>query len=119
MNISISIIILAMILVEERKERLFAAQAKSLAERAFNMASSSNIAIMHLQRLLQGRPPATATQLADNEIAKKEVMEDLGGTSDYAGFDWLYPILSDEEREVLDKVIEEKAKMANAGDRAI
>ena len=90
--------------------------AERFSERAFSLASSANLACMALQRTLQVRPYASKQQRLANEIAQKEVKEAIGGPQsgdslpDYSGFDWLYPVLSDEERDIVDKAIELSAK---------
>lgn len=94
--------------------RVKAKVSEKLSERAFSLASSANLAIMALQRTLQTRPQyATKKQQIQNEVAQQDVMETVGGTTDYSGFDWMYPILDDEERELIDNARALKEKYAN------
>ena len=93
------------------KFKIKAKVSQVLAERAFNMASSSNVALMHLQRTLQVRPAyVPRKKQVENEGIQEDVMESLGGSSSYEGFDWLYPILNDEEREIVDNARDFNAK---------
>lgn len=94
--------------------------AEKLADRAFSLASSANLAVMHLQRILQTRPKIfKKEELVLNEIAQQKVMETVGGSPNYAGFDWLYPILSQEERDVLDNAMEHAAKYKAEGNGGV
>ena len=81
--------------------------AEKTADRAFNIASSANLGVVALQKALATPRLMTKAQSQRNGLAKKEVdaLFSTGGT-----FDWLRPILSDEELEILDKVEEQKAK---------
>lgn len=94
--------------------------AEKLADRAFSLASSANLATMHLQRILQTRPKIfKKEELILNEIAQDKVMETVGGSPNYAGFDWLYPILSQEERDILDNAMEHAAKYKQEGNGGV
>ena len=83
--------------------------AEKTADRAFNMASSANLGVIALQKSLATPRLLTKTQATRNGLAKKEVDELF---SNNGPLDWLYPVASDEEREVLDKIREEKDKAA-------
>jgi len=84
--------------------------AEKFAERAFNMASSANIGIVALQKSLATPRIMTAQQSIQNQLAKKEV--DKIFTTD-GGFDFLRPILSDEENDILDSIEQQKLKAAS------
>lgn len=75
--------------------------AEKMAERAFNMASSANLGVVALQKSLQVPRIATKQQTLQNQLAKDNVDKLF---SSKGTFDWLRPILSEEELEVLDKV---------------
>lgn len=93
------------------KTTITAKVSKSIGERAFNLASSANLAVMSVQRTLQVRPAyISRKKQIENEVAQENVMEAVGGTDDYSGFDWLYPCLSDEERELIDNARDHSTK---------
>lgn len=77
--------------------------AEKMAERAFNLASSANLGVIALQKSLAMPRLATKEQLKANEFASNKVdkLFSNGGT-----FDWLRPILSEEELDILDKAQE-------------
>lgn len=77
--------------------------AEKMAERAFNLASTANLGVVALQKSLVLPKLATKQQLQSNQLAKDNVdkLFSSGGT-----FDWLRPILSDEELDILDKAQE-------------
>jgi hypothetical protein len=81
--------------------------AEKMADRAFNMASTANLGVIALQKALAVPRLMTKQQLTRNELAKQSVdkLFDNGG-----GYDWLRPILSDEELDVLDKAEEHNQK---------
>lgn len=81
--------------------------AEKMADRAFNMASSANIGVVALQKALATPRLMSKPQVVQNLLAKKGVDEVLGEGS---GFDWLRPILSDEDLEILDQALDLKAK---------
>lgn len=74
--------------------------AEKMADRAFNMASSANLGVVALQKALATPRLMTKPQVTKNQLAKNEV-DKLFTTE--GNFDWLRPILSDEELEILDK----------------
>ena len=85
--------------------------AEKFAERAFSLASSANIGVVALQKTLQTRPRVPSREnLLRNELAKREV-DSLFQPS--GSFDWLRPILSDEENDLLDQVEEHQKKHGN------
>jgi hypothetical protein len=91
--------------------RMRSRMAEKFSERAFSLASSANLACMAIQRTLQVRPQyVVKNQQIANEVAQKTVMEKVGGSKDYSGFDWIYPILSDEDRDLLDKALQGSQK---------
>lgn len=77
-----------------------AAIATKLAERAFSLASTANLGIVALQRALQQPRILNKEGLQRNALAKQQV-DNLFGKGD--GFDWLYPVLDDESRDILEK----------------
>jgi len=77
--------------------------AEKMADRAFNMASSANLGVVALQKALAVPRLLTKPQVKQNELAKEGV--DKLFTSD-GQFDWLRPILSDEDLDILDKAEE-------------
>lgn len=86
--------------------------SSKLSERAFNLSSSANLAVMHLQKSLAVRPAFVPRkkQIA-NESTQNQVINDVGGAPEHSGFDWLYPVLSEEERELLDNAVAYRAKL--------
>lgn len=84
--------------------------AEKMAERAFNMASSANLGVVALQKALQVPRVMNKAQLDQNGLAKRQVDELFSGET---GFDWLRPILSNDENEILDKIEEEKRRKMN------
>ena len=83
--------------------------AEKFAERSFNLASSANLGVMALQKSLATPRIMTSQQSVKNQLAKKEI--DKMFTTD-GGFDFLRPILSDEELDILDGIEEQKLKAA-------
>lgn len=81
--------------------------AEKMADRAFNMASSANLGVIALQKSLARPMFMTKQQGLQNEMARKKV-DDLFLSGDK--FDYLRPLLSDEENELVDKVLDERAK---------
>ena len=78
--------------------------AEKMADRAFNMASSANLGVVALQKALVVPRLMTKPQAKQNELAKNDV--DKIFSSD-GKFDWLRPILSDEDLDILDKAEED------------
>lgn len=92
-----------------RKAQIRASVAEKFAERAFNMASAANLGVVALQKSLATPRIMTPQQVTRNQLAKNEV--DNLFTSN-GGFDYLRPILSDEENDILDSIEEQKLKSA-------
>lgn len=84
--------------------------AEKMAERAFNMASTANLGVVALQKSLAVPRLMSKKQLNQNELAKDQVNGLFSNQVDGSGFDWLRPILSDKENDILDKVSEHNAK---------
>jgi hypothetical protein len=84
------------------KVKIKTAIAEKLADRAFNLASTANLGVVAIQKTLVTRPRfLSKEQMTKNELAKKDVDTLFGKSS---SFDWLRPILSDEEQDLLDQV---------------
>lgn len=81
--------------------------AEKFAERAFSLASTANLGVVALQKSLQVPRIMNKNQANRNQLAKKQVDElfESGG-----GFEWLRPVLSDEENELIDQAIEYSEK---------
>jgi hypothetical protein len=79
-----------------------------MADRAFNMASTANLGVVALQKSLARPQLVTRQKLTENQLANKEV-DKLFTTE--GSFDWLRPLMSDEENEILDEA--EKLKIKN------
>lgn len=80
--------------------RLEAKLAEKMADRAFNMASSANVGIAILQKALAVPRLMTKAQGVRNEVAKNGIDKLL---TTEGNMDWLRPILSDEENDLLDE----------------
>ena len=79
--------------------------AEKTAEKAFSLASASSLGVMALQKSLAVPRPLTKTQLVQNELAKKQVD---GLFSQEGSFDWIRPLLSEEENAILDDIEKKK-----------
>lgn len=84
-----------------------AAIAEKMGERAFNLASSATIGVVALQKSLATPRLLTKTQVTQNLLAKTEI--DRLFTKD-GDMEWLKPVLSDEELDILEKAEEHQAK---------
>lgn len=84
--------------------------SEKTAERAFNLASASNLGVLALQKSLQIPRPMTKQQGTRNLLAKKEVDALFSNEGIY---DYLRPTLDPEENEALDQFLEDKEKMTN------
>lgn len=82
------------------KYYLTAKLAEKMADRAFNMASSANVGIVTLQKALAVPRLMTKKQGTQNEVAKNGI--DKLFTKE-GNMEWLRPILSDEENDLLDE----------------
>lgn len=75
--------------------------AELFAERAFNMASTANLGVIALQKTLHVPKIVDRQQTLKNKYAKAEV-DKLFTTN--GGFEFLKPILDDEELEMLEEI---------------
>lgn len=94
---------------ELRQAQIRAAIAEKFAERAFNLASSANLGVIALQKSLATPKLMTAQQSIKNQLAKKQI-DNIFETS--SGFDYLRPLLSDEDNDILDSIEQQKLKAA-------
>jgi hypothetical protein len=78
-----------------------------MADRAFNMASTANLGVVALQKSLALPKIMTKQQAQQNQLAKEGVDKLFSGVG---GFDWLRPLLSEEELDILDKAEQHKEK---------
>ena len=81
--------------------------AEKMADRAFNMASTANLGVVALQKSLAVPKIMTKQQTQQNQLAKDGVDKLFSGVG---GFDWLRPLLSEEELDILDKAEQHKEK---------
>lgn len=84
--------------------------AEKMSERAFNLASTANLGIVALQKSLLVPRLMTKTQGLQNKLAKEDINGLFSNGVEGSGFDWLRPILSPEENDILDKISEHNAK---------
>lgn len=82
--------------------------AEKTADRAFNLASSANLGVVALQKSLMVPRMLTKHQTDRNILAKEQVQDLFEGQDDM--FNWLRPVLGEEENAILDKVLEDKQK---------
>jgi hypothetical protein len=81
--------------------------AEKMADRAFTMASSANVANGIIQRALHSRPPGLGkSQQLKDQVARKK-LEDLFGRDE---MEFLKPLLSEEELELLEEAQEKMRK---------
>lgn len=83
------------------KMYVMAKVSEKLSYRAFNLASSANLAVMGLQKAL-AVPRFMTKHNAQQNLLAKEGVDKIFSTVD-GGYDWLRPVLSDEELELLDE----------------
>ena len=81
--------------------------AEKMAERAFNMASSANLGVLALQKALQVPRVLNKQQGVKNQLAKNDIDKLFNNSGT---FDYLRPILSDEENELLDNLEKDQFK---------
>ena len=81
--------------------------AELFAERAFNLASTANLGVIALQKTLHVPKIVDRQQTLKNKYAKAEV-DKLFTTN--GGFEFLKPILDDEELEMLEKIEQESSE---------
>lgn len=83
--------------------------SEKFAQRAFGMASQANVTMASIANLLQRRPaPLSNKDLAKNEEIKRK-LQDVFGESE---FEFIKPLLSDDELELLDDILEKRRKAA-------
>ena len=81
--------------------------AEKMAERAFNMASTANLGVLALQKALQVPRVLNKQQGVKNQLAKNDIDKLFNNSGT---FDYLRPILSDEENELLDNLEKDQFK---------
>jgi hypothetical protein len=81
--------------------------AEKMADRAFNMASTANLGVVALQKSLAVPRSIVKKQAQQNVLAKENVDKLFSGVG---GFDWLRPLLSEEELDIIDKAEEHTEK---------
>lgn len=101
----------AMRQLEQHRNRIHRSvrTSEKLAERAFSLASSANVGLVSVSRTLNTKPrlPSRHTSTQDALINKK-VDKMFGDTFDQ--YEWLRPVLSNEENDVLDQIIQNNGK---------
>lgn len=86
--------------------------AEKFAEKGMSLASGANIATIAIQRsLYSGRRMPTKEVLERDALARKKVQDILGGSE----WEYLKPLLNEEELDVLEKAMEHKVKFNDAG----
>lgn len=85
--------------------------SEKVSDRAFNMASSANLGVIALQKSLQVPRVINKQQGLKNQLAKNDVDKLF---SNQGNFDYLRPILSDEENDLLDNIERDKFKNSRA-----
>ncbi len=94
------------------KVMLSAKLADKMAERAFTLASSANVASAILQRNLSGRSRIISSQQGTkDELAKKQLRELFGKDE----MEFLKPILTDEEIELYEEAKRQTEKARSNG----
>lgn len=86
--------------------------ATKMAERAFNLASSANLGVVALQKALATPKLITREASKLNQLAKNSVDELFTTQGEY---DWLKPLLSDQDLELLEEIESKKVKDAMKG----
>lgn len=81
--------------------------AEKMASRAWNTANSATLGVIALQKTLVVPRLLTKEQTIKNKLAKNDI-DKLFTTQ--GNYDYLRPLLSDEDLELLDKIEEEKMK---------
>jgi len=79
--------------------------AEKMAERSFTMASTASLGVIALQKALATPRYLSKDALKRNELAKREVDKIF---SNDGKLEYLRDFATDEEREVLDQIIEKK-----------
>lgn len=81
--------------------------SEKFAERAHSAANAASLGVVALQKTLHVPRPLTKSQANSNKLAKKQIDSLF---NEQSGFDWMRPLLSDEENEILDNLEKEKSK---------
>lgn len=84
--------------------------ATKMADRAFNMASSATLGVVGLQKSLAVPRLLTKEQVTRNQLAKQEV-DKLFTTP--GSMEWLKPILSEQDLDILEKAEDSFLKNQN------
>ncbi len=86
--------------------------AEKMASRAFALASSSNVGVGILSKALISRPRLlTKAQAVKDEVAKKNLSEVFGESE----AEWLKPLLSDDEIDLLEEANRQAKKSKQNG----
>ena len=88
--------------------------AEKVADRAFNMASSANLGVIAMQKALVQPRLMTKEQLQRNQLAKKQIDEIFSEGDEVLNM--LRPVASEEELEVIDKILEDKQRKQMNGE---
>lgn len=88
--------------------------AEKIADRAFNMASSANLGVIAMQKALVQPRLMTKEQLQKNQLAKKQIDEIFSEGDEVLNM--LRPVASEEELEVIDKILEDKQRKQMNGE---
>lgn len=91
------------------KSHISAKIAEKTADRAFTLASSANLGVVALQKTLQTPRLVNKEQAQRNQLAKNDI--DKLFSTENGNLDWLKPILSDEDLEIVEKAEEYARKM--------
>lgn len=95
-----------------KKTAFDARLAEKFADRAMSLASGANIATIALQRaIFSGRRMPSKEQIERDRLARKKVKDILGGSE----WEYLKPLLNEEELDVLEKAMEHQVKFNDAG----
>lgn len=100
------------VLGELARAQINAKLADKCAERAMSLASGANIATIAIQRsLYSGSRFPTKEQVKRDTLARKKVSDILGSSE----WDYLKPLLNDQELDVLEKALEHTVKFNESG----
>lgn len=81
--------------------------SEKFAQRAFGMASQANVTMASIANLLQRRPaPLSNKDLAKNEEIQRKLQNVFGESE----FEFIKPLLSDDELELLDDILEKRSR---------
>lgn len=107
MNIKVPQVDYSKIRGELQQTQIRAKIAEKTADNAFRMASAANLGVVALQGTLKMPRLMTKTQGTRNALANKEINK-LFGSGD--SMDFLRPLLTDADLDILDKIEEQKRK---------